>query len=272
MEDEIMKRVEPTGMAFSVLSPPVKRRGFLWRQWQAEATLSQLIFDVTVGMILPVLCLVFDPLVFRGGLMGRPMLGDYQFFAYGLIAIEIVALGVWLAMGRRAGEWCGVLGGVMIAGAAFSAVIGLLLLPLSVIGLVFIVGVLGFMPFVTAFIYWRNARRALAAAGARMSRAALYLTLALGAIVPVGAPAFAHWRVKRTIEVSLSEVLAGGDVRTDAATRRLSYLSWFIEGEFDQLVLAYDRETDPARKERLARAYREITGDDIERRLYVLND
>jgi len=267
-----MKRVEPTGTAFSLLSPPVRRRGFLWRQWQTEATLSQLIFDVTIGMILPILCLVFDPGIFRGNLFGRPLLGDYQFFAYGLIAIEIVALGVWLALGKRAGEWCGVLGGVMFAGAAFSAVIGILLLPLSVIGLMFIVGILGFTPFVTAFIYWRDARRALAAAGARMSRAALCVTVALGAAISVGAPAFAHWRIGRMIEGSLSEVLAGGDVRMDAATRRLTFLSRFVEGEFDQLVLAYGRETDPARKERLARAYREITGGDIERRLYVLND
>jgi hypothetical protein len=272
MNDEIMNRREATGAAFSPLSPPVRRQGFLRRQFQMEATLSQLIFDVTVGMILPALCLIFDPVVFRGSLLGRPLLGGYQFFAYGLIAIEIIALGMWLALGRRAGEWCGVIGGAMFAGAIFSAGIGILLLPLTVIGLAVGIGILGFTPFVTAVIYWRNARRALKAGGAWMSRAALYLTLAMGAVIPFGAPAFAHWRVNRLIERSLPEVMGDDETRAAAAAHRLSYLSQFVAGEFDEMVLAYDRETDPARKERLARAYRSITGDDIESRLYVLND
>ena len=272
MNDEIVSRVEPGGAAFGPLAPPAGREGFLRRQFQPEATLWQLIFDVTVGMILPLLCLVFDPLVFRGGIIGRPLLGDFQFFAYGLIAIEIAALGVWLSAGGRAGEWCAILGGAMLAGAVFSAGVGVFLLPLTVIGLAFGVGVLGFTPFVTAFIYARNARRAVVAAGARMSRAALYLTLLPGALIPLGAPAFAHWRVSRMIERSLPEVLGDDEARAAAAARRLSYLSQFVTGELDQVVWAYGRETDPARKRRLARAYRDITGGDIERRLYVLND
>jgi hypothetical protein len=272
MNDEIMSRVEPGGAAFSLFAPPRRRQGFLRRQWQAEATLAQLIFDVTVGMILPILCLVFDPIVFRGGYFGGAMLGGYRLFAYGLIAIEIVALAVWLAAGKRAGEWCGVIGGAMLAGALFSVCIGIMLLPLSVLGLMFVVGILGFTPFVTAFIYWRNARRALKAAGARMSRAALWTTLALGALVPFGAPAFAHWRINRMIERSLAEVMSGDDVRANDARRRLTYLSHFASGDFDEMVRAYSRETNPARKEQLARAYHDITGSYIETRLYALND
>jgi hypothetical protein len=272
MNDEIMRRVEPVGAAFSLLSPPMKRQGFLRRQFQTEATLSQLIFDVTVGMILPVLCLVFDPIVFRRGFGGGPVLGDYQFFAYGLIAIEVVTLGVWLALGKRAGEWCGVMGGAMFGGAFFSVVIGILLLPFSVIGLALGIGMLGFTPFVTAFIYWRNARRALRVAGAGMSRAAICLTLALGMGVPFAAPAFAYWRINRMIERSLLEAVGDDEARADNAARRLSYLSQFVTSEFDEMVWAYGRETDPARKERLARTYRKITGGSIESRLYVLND
>jgi hypothetical protein len=267
-----MRQVAPAGGALSLLSPPGRRRAFFRRQFQPEATLRQLIFDVSVGMILPVLCLVFDPVVFRGGLIGRPFLDGCQLFAYGLIGIEIVALGVWLAAGTRAGEWCGVLGGVMFSGAFFSAVIGLLLLPLSIIGLMFGVGLIGFTPFVTAFIYWRNARRAHGLAGAKMPRAALRLTLALGAVVALGAPAFAHWRVNRVIERSMSEVLDDDRTRAAAATRRLGYLKLLATRDFEPMLRAYSNETDPARQQRLALAYREITGDDIEMRLHVLDD
>jgi hypothetical protein len=231
-----MKRVEPERAPLNPLSPPEKRRGFLWRQFQPEPTLSQVIFDVTIGMILPILCLVFDPVVFRNGIIGKPLLGDYQLFAYGLIAIEVCALCGWLAAGKRAGEWCGVLGGAMLAGALFAAVIGILLLPLSVIGLIYGIGILGFTPFVTAVIYWRNARRALGAAGARMSRAALYLTLVPGLLVPFGASAYMHGRVNRMIKRSLPEVVSGDEARAEAAERRLSYVSQFQGGGFDQLV------------------------------------
>jgi hypothetical protein len=272
MSDEIMKRVEPAGATLNRLPLPERRQRFLRRQLQTEATLAQLIFDVTAGIVLPILCLVFDPLVFRGGIIGAPVLGSFQFFAYVMIGIEMAALGVWLAAGRRAGEWCGILGGMMLAGAVGSALIGLLLFPLSVIGMVFGVGFLGFTPFVTAFIYWRNARRARAVAGAAMSHAAVCLTLLLGASVPFGVPAFAQWRVNHMIERSLSEVAGGDEARADNAARRLSYFSPFVNVKFDEMVLAYGRETDAARKERLARAYRKITGDDIETRLYILND
>ncbi|MDQ1525279.1 MAG: hypothetical protein QOE47_3203 [Pyrinomonadaceae bacterium] len=272
MNNEIVSRVEPRGVAFSRLSQPTRRQGFLWRQWQAEGTLWQLIFDVTIGMVLPILCLVFDPIVFRGGFFGAPLLGAFKFFAYGLIAIEIAVLGAWLVAGRRAGEWCGVLAGVMLAGAFFSVAVGIFILPLTVIGLAVGIGALGFTPFVTAFIYWRNARRARLAAAARMTRAALCLTVALGATVPLASPAFAQWRVNRLIERSLSEVLDGDETRAAAAARRLGLLTWLGMGEFDRMARAYGRETDPARKERLARAYRDITGGDIEQRLFVLND
>jgi hypothetical protein len=274
MNEHIYRRTEGIGGVFEQGSKRGGLRGeFMRRQVCGEATLWQIIFDVTVGMILPVLCLVFDPLVFRGNFIGRPVMGSFQFFAYGLIGIEIVAFGAWLGAGRRAGEWCGVLSGVMHAGALFSACIGVLLLPLSLFGLAFYgLGVLGFTPFVTAFIYWRNARRALRAAAARMSRAAVCLTLALGLCVPFGAPAFAQWRVRRMIESSLPDVIGGDEVRAAAAARRLSFLSRLDKGEFDQMAWAYGRETDPARKERLARAYHDITGDHIEHRLLMLND
>ncbi|HEX8458216.1 MAG TPA: hypothetical protein VF656_13020 [Pyrinomonadaceae bacterium] len=273
MNEQTLRRVEPMGASMPTLAPPARRQKFLRRQWEGEPTLSQLIFDVTVGMVLPVLCLVFDPLVFRGGFFtSRPMFDGYQFLGYGLIGIEILALGVWLVLGRRAGEWCGVLGGAMMAGAVFSLGIGILLLPLSVLGLMFFIGALGFTPLFTAFIYWRNARRALKSARARLSRAGVCLTLALGAIIPLGAPAFAQWRVNSMLERSLPEVLGGDERRAAAAARRLSYVSPFVTSGFDPLVAAYQSETDPARRERLARAYRDITGDEIESRLYRLND
>jgi hypothetical protein len=62
--------------------------------------------------------------------------------------------------------------------------------------------------------------------------------------------------------------------------RELTGLEWgalrvarhFAGVESDRLALAYESETDPARKARLAAVYRELTGGDVERRLYILRD
>ncbi len=272
MNGHIYSRTEGTNGAFNQRSKQRVLREFVRRQFQQETTLARLIFDITVGIVSPILCLIFDPIVFRNGILGQPLAGRFQLFAYSVIAVEIIALAVWLGLGKRAGEWCGVLGGIMLAGALFSTVIGICLLPLSLIGLMFLIGVFGFTPFLTAFIYLRNARRALKVAGAQMTRVGLLITLILGGTLALGAPAFAHWRVGKLIEHSMAEVLDGDDAQAKAAARRLRHVSWFASGEIDQVVWAYGSETDPSRKERLARAYRDITGADVESRLSVLND
>jgi hypothetical protein len=274
MNGHIFTRTDGTGNVFERRSRSETFREFLRRQFRGEATRAQIKFDIAVGLVLPVLCLVFDPVVFRGGFSsGRPLAGQYQLFAYGFIAVEIIALAVWLSIGSRAAEWCGVLAGIMLAGALFSVVIGVCLLPFSLFGLLFfLVGALGFTPFLTAIIYVRNARRALTAARAQMPRTGLFVTLLFGATLAVGAPAFAHWRINKLVESSLAEVLEGDDAQAAAGARRLGYVSWVASAELDQVVWAYGRTIDPQRQERLARAYREITGDDIKSRWYLLSD
>ena len=274
MNGRIFTRADETDNAFTRRTKNEMLREFLRRQFRDEATRAQIKFDIAVGLALPILCLVFDPFVFRGGFLSeRPLAGQFQLFAYGFVAVEIIALAVWLALGSRAAEWCGVISGIMLTGALFSLIIGICLLPFSLVGLLFLlVGALGFTPFLTAFIYLRNARRALKAARPQMPRAGLFVTLLFGATLVVGAPAFVHWRLGNLIQHSLIEVLDGDDSRADAAARKLRYVRWFASVEIDQVVWAYGRATDARQKERLARAYREITGDDISRRLSVLYD
>jgi hypothetical protein len=142
-----------------------RKSGFLSRQFEPRATRAQKVFDVVVGIVLPVLCLYFDPLVFRGDMMGAPVLGRFRLFAYAVVAVEICALALWLAAGARVKEWGGMLGGAMLAGALFSFVVGVLILPFSLIGLMVLIGALGFVPFLTAFVYLRNAWRAAGALG-----------------------------------------------------------------------------------------------------------
>ncbi|MET0626541.1 MAG: hypothetical protein ABW250_26640 [Pyrinomonadaceae bacterium] len=148
--------------AVAVAAP---RRYEFWRRQFAEtATPAQRRFDVAFGIILPVLCFVFDPIVFRewdtagGGIYGR-----WRSYAYTVSALEMVALAAWLLKARGAGRPPAALGGVLFAGGLFSLLVGVAILPFSLFGLiVFFVGVFGFMPFPTAIVYLRNGWRAAA--------------------------------------------------------------------------------------------------------------
>jgi hypothetical protein len=259
-------------------SPPAFERDsgkpptFWARQFDEKPTRAQTVFDVCAGIILPVVCLVFDPVVFRAGWGFGPLLGRFKLFTYALIAIEIAALAAWLALRGRAGVWTGPLGGVVMAGAYFSLVVGVVLLPFSLLGLMLFIGVLGFSPFLAALVYWRNGRLA-------RRESARFLTAGQRKWLPVAAgvlalalPALAQLEVSRLVARLLPELAGADAARAEAAARRLRLVGWIADADLDGLVWDYARETDAARKDRLARAYRQATGGDIEHRLMILSD
>ena len=172
--------------------------GFWRRQFAAAPTRAQRWFDVTFGIVMPVLCFALDPVVFRDGFI-RGLYSEHQFYAYMISAAEIVALCAWLLAAGRAGRRPAALAGMLMAGAVFAFVVGVAILPYSLIGLFFyLIGLLGFVPFLTAFVYLRNGWRAAGAAGLGgvgvPARAAL--ALACGFVFALGAPAFVRASVE----------------------------------------------------------------------------
>ena len=254
------------------------RPRFWRRQFGEQATAKQKYFDMAFGLVVPVLCLLFDPIIFKGGLMGEGgMLGRFQLFAYVLAALEITTLVVWLWRGRSMTQWQSAFGGVLLAGALFSLVIGVVILPLSLLGLLFFgIGALGFTPFLTAFVYLRHGLRAVketrsvsaVTAGRPASVAGAF---ALGAAFALGFPAAAQRGITRSVNNSLTAALEGRELSADEKIL-LRFAGGAAERSFDEIVWLYQKEKDPQRKERLAKSYREITGRDIERRLMILLD
>jgi hypothetical protein len=248
--------------------------GFLSRQFAPVATRGQKKFDALFGIVLPALCLFFDPIVFRGGMMGTggPVLGQYRLFAYGVIAIEIGVLALWLLAGERLKDWGGMLGGAMLAGALFSLAVGMLILPYTIIGLIILVGVFGFIPFFTTFVYLRNAARALATSEPYLGAWRRAAALALGATVSLAAPAYAHLRIERAVARALPALTSEDDAQAARAARHLRLAGWLGATDFDEIARAYENEPDATRRERLAHSYRALTGRDIEARLRVIHD
>lgn len=254
---------------------PRGTEGFWRRQFQDAPTPAQRKFDVAFGVVIPALCFAFDPLVFKGGIGGRGGLyQQFQFYAYAISALGVVALCAWLLAAGRAGRLAAALAGVMLAGAAFSSVVGLSILPYSVVGLLFLfVGLLGFVPFLTALVYLRNAWRAAATLGRVGSPALAAVALACGFVFALGAPAVAHVVVTGEITSAVADVRAGQELSRGRLLALRVAAAASGSAAYDELVWAYDREGDPGARARLAKAYAEITsGGDIERRLRVLSN
>lgn len=118
-------------------------------------------FDWLMGVILPMVCFYFDPIVFRGDLDGGGLLSDYKLPAYVLAFSAIMAQSAWLLWGERLGGLRIVVGLVLLAATVSALLIGLILFPFSLIGMIFLIGFLGLTPFFSAMVYWRSARKAL---------------------------------------------------------------------------------------------------------------
>ena len=255
---------------------PRRTQGFWRRQFDDAPTPAQRKFDVAFGVVMPVLCFVFDPFVFRGELMDDGGLyQQYQFYAYTISALEMVALCAWLFSAGRAGRRPAALAGMLLAGALFSFLVGLAILPYSVVGLIFLIGALGFVPFLTALVYLRNAWRAAGAVGragaGSMRRAAV--ALACGFVFALGAPAVVQQSVKSEVSAALADVRAGRELSPGRLrTLRMAAVA-SGSAAYDELVWEYHKEHNAERRARMAKAYAEITvSGDIEHRLAILLD
>jgi len=135
---------------------------FWTRQFHLEPTSRQRRFDWAFGVVLPTICVAADPIVFSSFLgEGDALLARYKIFAYLLSSVSIMAMAAWLLWGQRLGGLRPILGGLFMAGSAISLIVGLILLPFSLIGMLLLIGFLGFTPLFSSFVYFRNSVRAI---------------------------------------------------------------------------------------------------------------
>ena len=236
-----------------------------WLRRAFDSTASSII----LGILAPIACFALKPVLLPGDRFELPGLGfisAFWIFGYGVIGLGIATLSLWLWRGTRLGAWCGVVSGVLAACALFAGGLGLVLLPFSLIGLLVLIGALGFVPFLTATTFARNAIRAFAHARTVLGEPWAWGSMVLGAALVVGVPGAIQARVSLAVRHAIGDV-ARGDPTAMARLR-----AWYPYAHRDRLVWSYSAERDPARRERLARAYRELTGEHVEQRLSVLND
>ncbi len=104
----------------------------------------------------------------------------------------MLALSVWIFAGPCFGRWSGVFGGALFVGALIAGVVGLGLFVFSVIGLLVVIGMLGFTPFLTCFTFWRNTRAAVRQANASEGKWSVLCVFLAGVLLAVLIPALIY--------------------------------------------------------------------------------
>jgi hypothetical protein len=207
-------------------------------------------YSAGVGVILPLICLILDPLILKGGTEHSPIFREERVYLYSFFGLEILVLSLSLWRKEKLGRASGVAAGMLFSGAVAAAGFGLLLLPFSLLGLLVLIGILGFTPFLTAHAFVIQARLALGAVREGDARRYLPLSLALGVLLAFGLPYATARGVRREFRMALADV-AAGDV---SAVRRVRFWHGVLDGGGDPTPLdrAIQDERDPVRKERLS--------------------
>jgi hypothetical protein len=248
------------------------KTGFWKRQFAAVVTRPQILFDVTFGVIAPILCFVFDPIVFRSWLFGPPLLGEYQTVVYLFSGLQITLLCFWLLTGSGGKVSNSFIGGTLLSGAIFCLIAGFVLTPFSLLGLIYGLGVFGFTPFLTMLVYLRNSVRAVQAGRNDPVSLSDAMISVSGILLATALPLLLSLQIHAVLSRAVTEIVEGDPQHAMFAAHRVMPLRFFAGTELDPIVVAYTATSDEKRKELLKSCYREITGDSIENRAHILND
>ncbi len=171
-----------------------------------DRTRQALMFDFVWGVVMPVVCVVFDPLVFKGSeaagldfslqLPNFDSLQPQAYFAYPAIAIQVIVMGLVLVIGRFPPGMASFLAGVLGLGMFVAGGIGIVLFPLSTLGLVVLVGALGYTPLLTAWAFARRAGELWEPTYWRTNLASAALGFVVATAVPIGVGALCMWLLK----------------------------------------------------------------------------
>jgi hypothetical protein len=140
------------------------------------------------GVVMPIACFYFDPIVFKGGFESSDagLLSGFRGFAYTHAFITITATIIWLTLRSRFTWANAAFAGIFGVSALVSLLIGIVLLPFSLLGTLMLVGLLGFTPLISSLVMFRMASTAFRESQPHLERPAainLFMWSALSVFV-----------------------------------------------------------------------------------------
>jgi hypothetical protein len=241
----------------------LKNISFWHNQFRLYKTQGQKLFDIMFGIFLPIICLYFDPILFCGDLSRNRFLFKIRLLVYLFTSIVIITYIGWLLFEGPLKKLKLIIGGIFIVGALFSLILGIFILPISFLGLIAIIGVLGFTPFATSFVYFREWKRIINAP-VRVSMNVAIVKSLISGIVTLISPVLIQININKIMDQSIDDMINGVNF-IKYPVRNKTLLRLF--GNTDLIVFAYRDEKDEIKKEYLAIIYKGITGEEIEDRL-----
>jgi hypothetical protein len=216
------------------------------------------------GIAAPLLCLYFDPGLLRGNnALGPKLLTSLRLFAHLEMGISILVLAYYLVT-RRDSSF---LAGALYAGALFAFLAGILMLPLTLVGLFAIIGIPGLTPFFTAYVFWRNAKRCWRQTSVGGHGHITFSVALLAAVLVLGVPLGLQVTATHLMNNAIAAVQSGSEQDFARAEQTLRRLRFVVYIDTDRMARTYQRSVDKVERTRLARAFRALTGEDIENRL-----
>lgn len=244
-----------------------EEQAFWRRQFRKNTTKSQKRFDWIFGVILPVFCFAFDPIVFETSGIGKSYLGDYKPFAYILSFVSVMAMSAFLTWGKKLKFVNGFLAGLFVTSSLVSFFIGLVILPISLIGLIVLIGALGFTPLFSSFVFFRNSIRAYLFAKTYFTKKVLIRSSILSLIFSFIIPLVINLEIQNLIKN-----MKAGDVQT--IHRNTQYLKFVAPiTNFDSLLEDWRGEETPDDKQKaISEAYEKLTGENFQIKLNLYFD
>ena len=145
-----------------------------------------------------------------------------------------------------------------------------MLSPVAFFTLMLLVGALGFVPFGTSYVFFRQCYIAFKQAQEHAQRGVLVMLFVLGVIMAAAPPAY-QYTLHQTLSSKAFALLVVDDEakRKEAVQILRKHVYW---ADLDQMVVMYRDAPSQRVKERLWRAYFDITGKDLTARLNAMFD
>jgi hypothetical protein len=230
--------------------------GFWRRQFFTEISPHQNAFDWTFGILVPVTCILIDPIVFRS-FLGEAMLGDIKPFIFILSFANIVGLIGWLLQRSLFNGISAALAGLFFVSglvACFTAICVVVFCADDPIML--LLGGFGYLPlWLAAFVYFRNALRAIKQSTSFLAMKTLVPLLVLSSMVSFVLPFVANLKANLAID----KIVTGTPREIYATADQIRIFAPVMS--FDRVARKYcDRNIDMDRRKALASVYYQFTG------------
>ena len=155
-----------------------------WRVAATDARRRRVFADLLAGVLMPISCVLFDPGILRDSALGHVVIAAILVQIAMLLACQLTPRGLPSVSAFFAGS--------LSVGFLLAIGIGIAILPMTLLGMLLLVGFLGTMPFFTAVVYLRNVISAVRIARTGSPDWLTRPMFIVGVVVAVGLPLVLH--------------------------------------------------------------------------------